>query len=208
MSTGAEAREEGAPPEEAEGLAGPRCQVFAWGNGPGVPIRDGGAKIVPTDADLFEEAGLNTAAQLKLSLGQTAAFAVTATGQAYSWGSTTMRGQAADTSTDRLPRLLISLSSRHVEKIAAGQRHALSIVRGGAVYSWGHQEGNVTPLGHGDQHPTGEPRLIQSFVGTPIKDVAAGKDWSMALSEEGRVYTVRTRSDIIEPELSGSLWLR
>lgn len=163
---------------------------------------------MPTDADLFEEAGLNTAAQLKLSLGQTAAFAVTATGQAYSWGSTTMRGQAADTSTDRLPRLLISLSSRHVEKIAAGQRHALSIVRGGAVYSWGHQEGNVTPLGHGDQHPTGEPRLIQSFVGTPIKDVAAGKDWSMALSEEGRVYTVRTRSDIIEPELSGSLWLR
>ena len=71
MSTGAEAREEGVPLEEAEGLAGPRCQVFAWGNGYGVPIRDAdsGAKIVPTDADLFEEAGLNTAAQLKLSLG-------------------------------------------------------------------------------------------------------------------------------------------
>ena len=58
------------------------------------------------------------------------------------------------------------------------------------MYSWGHQQEGYTPLGHGDAHPTGEPRLIQSFVGTPIKDVAAGRDWSMALSEEGRVYTV------------------
>ena len=193
MST--EPREEGVPPE-AEGLAGPRCQVFAWGYSEGIPIRDGSAKTVPTDADLFEEAGLNTAAQLKLSLGASTAFAVTATGQAYSWGSTIMRGQAADQALDRLPRLLISLSSRHVEKVAAGSRHALSIVRGGAVYSWGHQQEYYTPLGHGDAHPTGEPRLIQSFVGTPIKDVGAGRDWSMALSEEGRVYTVSMKTTV------------
>lgn len=196
MSTGAEPTEEGVRPEGGEGLAGPRCQVFAWGDSHGVAIRDGNAKAVPTDADLFEEAGLNTAAQLKLSLGQYTAFAVTATGQAYSWGKSNMRGQAADVALDRLPRLLISLSSRHVEKIAAGCRHALSIVRGGAVYSWGHQEESCTPLGHGDAHPTGEPRLIQSFVGTPIKDVAAGRDWSMALSEEGRVYTVSMETTV------------
>ena len=107
-----------------------------------------------------------------------------------------MRGQAADTGTDRLPRLLISLSSRHVEKIAAGYGHALAIVRGGAVYSWGHQQHDYAPLGHGDTHPTGEPRLIQSVAGTPIKDVAAGMYWSMALSEEARVYTVSDGQDL------------
>ena len=97
---------EAAPPPE-----GPLCQVFAWGvasnNQHALPIRDGSPKTVPTNADLFEEAGLNTAAQLKISLGGSTGLAVTATGQAFSWGSTTMRGQAADIGNDKLPRLLI-----------------------------------------------------------------------------------------------------
>ena len=118
---------------------GHQCIAFSWGRSANGVLghRQIVDQIVPTKLDTFAEVGLSSAAHIILSLGTNAAFAVTPSGQAYSWGNTSQRGQCADQGQDPVPRLMGPLSELHVLLIAAGQSHALAVVRGGSVYSWG-----------------------------------------------------------------------
>jgi alpha-tubulin suppressor-like RCC1 family protein len=54
------------------------------------------------------------------------------------------------------------------------------------VYSWG--SGEYLALGHGTKTSLNTPRIIQSLEGKRIRDIAVGREFSMALTSSGEVY--------------------
>ncbi|EEY61127.1 uncharacterized protein PITG_01374 [Phytophthora infestans T30-4] len=73
-------------------------------------------------------------------------------------------------------------------KIACGDAHCVGLTRNGALVTWGR--GNSGQQGRGDAsdalHPTA---VLKESAHKQWRDVAAGENWSMALSFDGRVWT-------------------
>ena len=70
-----------------------------------------------------------------------------------------------------------NLEGRQVTRIAAGHSHAAAITSNGELFTWGMQ------IDH-------EPKLETSLLHTKIVDVACGQNYTLALDEEGRVYSM------------------
>lgn len=70
-----------------------------------------------------------------------------------------------------------NLEGRQVTRIAAGHSHAAAVTSTGELFTWGM---NV-------DH---EPKLENSLLHTKIIDVACGQNYTLALDEEGRVYSL------------------
>jgi alpha-tubulin suppressor-like RCC1 family protein len=58
--------------------------------------------------------------------------------------------------------------------------------QGTELYTWG--QGVLGQLGHGDEKPQNQPRLIVSFLGTNVKAVSCGNQHTAVLLESGEVY--------------------
>ncbi|KAE9020026.1 hypothetical protein PR002_g12630 [Phytophthora rubi] len=74
------------------------------------------------------------------------------------------------------------------EKVACGDAHCVGLTRAGELVTWGR--GNNGQQGRGDASDTLAPTAV--FQGNGLKrwrDVAAGENWSMALSNDGQVWT-------------------
>jgi alpha-tubulin suppressor-like RCC1 family protein len=59
--------------------------------------------------------------------------------------------------------------------------------QGTELYTWG--QGVLGQLGHGDEKPQNQPRLIVSFLGTNVKSVSCGNQHTAVLLESGEVYS-------------------
>jgi alpha-tubulin suppressor-like RCC1 family protein len=59
--------------------------------------------------------------------------------------------------------------------------------QGTELYTWG--QGVLGQLGHGDEKPQNQPRLIVSFLGTNVKAVSCGNQHTAVLLESGEVYS-------------------
>jgi alpha-tubulin suppressor-like RCC1 family protein len=82
-----------------------------------------------------------------------------------------------------------ALLGYRIVQVAAGASHSLLLTESGDVFSFGH--GGAGRLGHGDTQDQWIPKLIDpnSFRGRKIKQIAAGGDHSLAVSEEGIVFS-------------------
>lgn len=106
-------------------------------------------------------------------------------GIVHAWGRNnegqlgTGMGLAADMyAMESLPRPVEgNLEGREVVRIAAGHAHAAAVTSGGELFTWG-------------MHATHEPRLETSLLHARIVDVACGKNYTLALDEEGRLYSM------------------
>ncbi|RHY29915.1 hypothetical protein DYB32_006055 [Aphanomyces invadans] len=152
------------------------------------------------------------------------AAAVTSTGVAYTWGACTpgafgtvqVKGTEGGSHHDVVrpcPQRVDDLTGVQVTSMSLGARHSMALTADGAVYSWG--SGEFGQLGHGDlvnnelyQHQfdqhTGRSypvidlplRLDKSlFDDVKIKQIACGYYFSVALAEDGCVYTWGEGSD-------------
>eukprot|EP00698_Gefionella_okellyi_P009385 TRINITY_DN2380_c0_g1_i1.p1 TRINITY_DN2380_c0_g1~~TRINITY_DN2380_c0_g1_i1.p1 ORF type:complete len:420 (-),score=100.51 TRINITY_DN2380_c0_g1_i1:101-1360(-) len=122
-------------------------------------------------------------------------FAVAEDGSVYSWGwsGSARSGSTAigfTTSSDvtvatNIPGL------KNVQQVVAGERHALALSADGKVFSWG--EPSQCRLGHGSTLGLGNagtlPDLVETLAKHKIVQVAAGKEFSAAISDQGDVYT-------------------
>lgn len=103
----------------------------------------------------------------------------------HAWGRNnegqlgTGMGLAADMyAMESLPRPVEgNLEGRTVTRIAAGHAHAAAVTSAGELFTWG-------------MNYTHEPRLETSLLHTRIVDVACGKNYTLALDEGGRVYSM------------------
>jgi alpha-tubulin suppressor-like RCC1 family protein len=73
-----------------------------------------------------------------------------------------------------------------VHSISFGERHFLVLMDNKSVYSWGCNESGQ--LGHGSLDRAKTPKHIEALMGASIDRVAAGADYSLALSKTGMVY--------------------
>lgn len=79
-----------------------------------------------------------------------------------------------------------SIKTARVSQVAAGVAHTLVVVDDGSVWAFG--DNRQGQLGDGTLIDRSVPAQVQDFDG-PIRTVAAGRNHSVALGENGRVYT-------------------
>lgn len=108
--------------------------------------------------------------------------------EVWSWGAGTDGQLATGRQEDEwLPQLVESLSSLQISTIACGGAHALALLRGGKVVSWGR--GKSGQLGHGDCESLMQPKLVGSLENISISSMAAGWSHSAFVSEGGEIFT-------------------
>ncbi|XP_052238414.1 X-linked retinitis pigmentosa GTPase regulator-like [Dreissena polymorpha] len=98
------------------------------------------------------------------------------------WGQL---GLGSSKTADR-PSCIKSLKSEKVKLVACGRSHTVVATESGKIFSFGNNgEGQ---LGVEDSPASNVPKCIDSLVTQQYKQLAAGTDHSVALTEEGAVY--------------------
>ncbi|XP_022717053.1 ultraviolet-B receptor UVR8-like isoform X2 [Durio zibethinus] len=78
-------------------------------------------------------------------------------------------------------------------KVSASQNHAAFILQSGEVFTCG--DNSSFCCGHRDtSRPVFRPRLVEAMKGIPCKQVAAGLNFTVFLTRQGRVYTCGTNT--------------
>lgn len=86
----------------------------------------------------------------------------------------------------REPFPLVEDRVRHVQALAGGKAHSLALLQDGTVWAWGRNDNGQ--LGLGDLTTRWAPFQITGLPGTMV-GVSAGGSFSMALDQNGQVWT-------------------
>lgn len=106
----------------------------------------------------------------KISLGRLHTVALTAYGEVFTWGSTSMgrcghssmdSGRGSDRRFVQQPRHVSALRNVSIEAIAAGAAHTLALSKGGRVFAWG--AGGDGQCGQGHAGNLFSPRAVQGL---------------------------------------------
>ncbi|PQP84142.1 hypothetical protein C0Q44_05975 [Paenibacillus sp. PCH8] len=115
--------------------------------------------------------------------------ALTTDGDVYSFGAgnSGQLGLGSDLGSKHTPTKIANLAE--VKQVAAGRSHSLALTVTGSVYSFGGGgvNDNFGQLGHGDWSGKNTPTKIEGLP--EISAIAAGQDYSLALSVTGEVYS-------------------
>jgi alpha-tubulin suppressor-like RCC1 family protein len=159
-------------------------RVLAWGGNFVGQLGDGSTTDSSTPVRVHLPAGTRFTA---VAAGDANGLALTSGGRVLAWGGN-FAGQLGDgTSTDRSTPVLVHLPAHtRVTAVAAGADHSLALTSGGRVLAWGDNLGGE--LGDGST-TTGSstPVLVQLPARTRVTAVAAGDEFSLALTSDGRV---------------------
>lgn len=113
--------------------------------------------------------------------------------QLYCWGSGWSGQLGTGENKDSTLPTLVDVPSKQdktgkLVRIAAGYNHSMVLTDSGRLYSWG--TGDCGQLGHGPQlKRCMKPTLIASASGERFVTIAASENHSVALTDDGRVYT-------------------
>ncbi|KAL6008116.1 hypothetical protein ACLOJK_033622 [Asimina triloba] len=108
----------------------------------------------------------------------------------WSWGAGTDGQLGIGASHDcHLPHPLPTFHRHSISRIACGGAHAIALLTGGRVLSWGR--GNCGQLGHGNLGNCLNPKPIDFFesIGISITHVSAGWNHSGFVSDMGELFT-------------------
>jgi len=90
-----------------------------------------------------------------------------------------------------MPKRIEAFDALNVQTLRVGLRHSAAISKEGDLYTFGN--GNWGVLGHGDESETrfDKPKKVEHFekAHLKVKDVAVGEYHTMALTEDGSVWT-------------------
>ena len=94
-------------------------------------------------------------------------------------------GQSSATDTELPRRVSFDTPNIEIKALSLGSRHSLALTTDGAVYSWGY-EGAVGVAGAQSGVPVRIP--AESFGKHAVVSVAAARDFSVALCDQGHLY--------------------
>ena len=82
------------------------------------------------------------------------------------------------------------LQLQNLVAISSGKDHAVAITDGGVAMSWGRSNefGQLGHLGSHSMVPS-SPRMIQGLRGISVVSVACGENFTILLTEEGKIYS-------------------
>ncbi|MBO9609520.1 MAG: S-layer homology domain-containing protein, partial [Paenibacillaceae bacterium] len=152
---------------------------------------NGGGQLGPRASDanatnaLFGIAGL-PADVVGAAAGSTHTLALTASGAVYAFGYADIGQMGVGATAAANPTRITALPEDPVAAVAAGPRHSLLLTASGAVYTFG--SGSFGELGHGDEAPRSLPARIDALAGKPVAAIAAGGNFSLALTVQHEVY--------------------
>ncbi|CEG44772.1 FOG: RCC1 domain [Plasmopara halstedii] len=130
-----------------------------------------------------------------VSCGDYFTAAVDEDGKMYSWGwgGSTMKGAGglghAGGKDEPLPRLLTTLVDQGVPMatVECGEFHTVALTKDGEIWAWGN--GEYGRLGNGESDTCEVPEPIEFFSEDNIVSIAAGRDFSFALTDKGELYS-------------------
>ncbi|XP_052043681.1 inhibitor of Bruton tyrosine kinase isoform X2 [Apodemus sylvaticus] len=110
--------------------------------------------------------------------------------EVYTWGDNTNFTLGHGSQNSKLHPELLDLFSRggvYVKQVVLCKFHSVFLSQKGQVYTCGHGRGGR--LGHGDEQTCLVPRLVEGLSGHNCSQVAAAKDHTVVLTDDGCVYT-------------------
>ncbi|OWM75950.1 hypothetical protein CDL15_Pgr009595 [Punica granatum] len=129
---------------------------------------------------------------------------VTSSGQLYTFGDGSFGALGhGDRTSSTIPRVVEALQGLRATRVACGVWHSAAIVEitiesssdehpskpsSRNIYTWG--DGDKYQLGHGDREPRLLPQAVIALVGQNICQVACGHTMTVALTADGRVFTM------------------
>ncbi|XP_068004756.1 inhibitor of Bruton tyrosine kinase isoform X2 [Melanerpes formicivorus] len=110
--------------------------------------------------------------------------------EVYTWGSNINFTLGHGGQQDKHHPELVDLFPRngvYIKQVVLCQFHSVFLSHKGQVYTCGHGQGGR--LGHGDEQTCLIPRLVEGLAGHQCSQIAAAKDHTVVLTEDGYVYT-------------------
>ncbi|KAM9317281.1 inhibitor of Bruton tyrosine kinase [Gastrophryne carolinensis] len=118
------------------------------------------------------------------------AFQSTDPTEVYTWGNNinfTLGHGSQQSKHHPEPVDLFPRSGIYIKQVVLSKFHSVFLTQKGQLYTCGHGQGGR--LGHGDELTCLVPRLVEGLNGHPCSQVAAAKDHTVVLTEDGYVYT-------------------
>jgi alpha-tubulin suppressor-like RCC1 family protein len=115
--------------------------------------------------------------------------AITNENKVYIWGFNNF-GQLGDGTCDDcfIPHLLNELKDENLSDVCCGDRHSLALTSNGKVYAWGSNKFGQIGNECEDEYQL-KPIKIEKFEEKTIVAISCGYYHSLALTENGRVYS-------------------
>uniref|UniRef100_A0A8C2I533 Inhibitor of Bruton agammaglobulinemia tyrosine kinase n=1 Tax=Cyprinus carpio TaxID=7962 RepID=A0A8C2I533_CYPCA len=110
--------------------------------------------------------------------------------EVYTWGSNTNFSLGHGNQESRQHPEIVDLFSRsrtYVKQVVLCKFHSVFLTQKGQVYTCGHGQGGR--LGHGDEQTYLVPRMVEGLLSHHCSQIAAARDHTVVLTEEGYVYT-------------------
>ncbi|KTG42144.1 hypothetical protein cypCar_00008523 [Cyprinus carpio] len=110
--------------------------------------------------------------------------------EVYTWGSNTNFSLGHGNQESRHHPEIVDLFSRsrtYVKQVVLCKFHSVFLTQKGQVYTCGHGQGGR--LGHGDEQTYLVPRMVEGLLSHHCSQIAAARDHTVVLTEEGYVYT-------------------
>jgi alpha-tubulin suppressor-like RCC1 family protein len=85
------------------------------------------------------------------------------------------------------PQILKPLRDKRITQIACGEFHSLILTDKADVYTWGRGFEGQLGLSKSIEIAS-TPQFVKTFYGKPIKFIAAGAFYSLAITKEGSLY--------------------
>nr|XP_005157916.1 inhibitor of Bruton tyrosine kinase [Danio rerio] len=110
--------------------------------------------------------------------------------EVYTWGNNTNFSLGHGNQESRQHPEIVDLFSRsgiYVKQVVLCKFHSVFLSQKGQVYTCGHGQGGR--LGHGDENTYLVPRMVEGLLSHHCSQIAAARDHTVVLTEEGYVYT-------------------
>lgn len=183
---------------------GTNDKIYAWGNNSSGQVgnltNQGNTNPNPTPAEVFFPNG-HTGTFTQVAGGASDSFALTSTGEVFSWGDDSSgqlgRSTTPANTSDATPGLVtVPALSGQITSVATGGAHTLLLSSTGQVYAFGDdRSGQLGPKGNGTAiNETPLPVPLPANSGIPVQ-IAAGSDFSFVLTSTGGVYAFGDNQD-------------
>ncbi|XP_068180155.1 inhibitor of Bruton tyrosine kinase [Antennarius striatus] len=110
--------------------------------------------------------------------------------EVYTWGNNTNFSLGHGNQESRQHPEIVDVFARtgvYIKQVVLCKFHSVFLSQKGQVFTCGHGQGGR--LGHGDEQTYLVPRMVEGLMSHHCSQVAAAKDHTVVLTEEGYVYT-------------------
>ncbi|XP_067113934.1 RCC1 and BTB domain-containing protein 1-like isoform X1 [Osmerus mordax] len=192
-------------PKKLDFLSGRKVLCLAYGSGPHILLATEEGELFAWGHNGYSQLGNGTTNQgvtpvlvsanllnkkvTEVACGSHHSMALTDAGEVYAWGYNNC-GQVGSGSTANQPtprRVSNCLQNKVVVGITCGQTSSLAVVDNGEVYGWGYNGNGQLGLGNNGNQLT--PCRLSSLQGSCVQQIASGYSHSLALTDEGLLYT-------------------